>query len=80
MSILTSDKLLHAETCALIVIIASLFLPLAAGVLIAVVLSFVKEVWDKYHGGVASILDLLADFVGTGIGALVAWLNIALFV
>ena len=80
MSILTSDKILHAETCALITIIASLFLPVWAGALIAIALGVGKEIWDKHHGGVPSWLDLLADIAGTCIGSLVAWLNIALFV
>ena len=77
---MASDKLLHAETCALITIIASLFLPVWAGALIAIALGVGKEIWDKHHGGVPSWLDLLADIVGTCIGSLVAWLNIALFV
>lgn len=61
------DKIVHCETCALIVIIGAHFLPLWAGVLIAAVAGIGKEVWDIWHG-VPSWLDLLADVVGIAIG------------
>lgn len=74
------DKILHAETAALIVIVVSLFLPWWVGAGAAAVASVGKEVWDKYHGGVPSWADLGADLLGVGLGSLLAWLSIALFV
>lgn len=70
------DKILHAETAALIVVIVSLLFPWWVGVAVALVASVGKEVWDKYHGGVPSWADLGADLIGVGFGILLAWLTI----
>ena len=72
-----SDKILHAETAALIVIIVSLLCPWFVGAAVAVSASIGKEIWDKYHGGVPSWADLGADLFGVGLGSLLAWLTIA---
>lgn len=74
------DKILHAETAALIVIVVSLFLPWWAGAGVAVAASFGKELWDKYHGGVPSWADIGADLIGVACGSLIAWLSLVLFV
>lgn len=73
---ISRDKLLHAESAALIVIVVSLFLPWWVGTGVAVAASFGKELWDKYHGGVPSWADIGADLIGVGAGSLVAWLSL----
>ena len=77
---LKRDKLLHAETAALIVVVVSLLFPWWVGAIVAVIASFGKELWDKYHGGVPSWADIGADMIGVGIGSVIAWLSVALFV
>ena len=64
------DKIVHCETCALIVIIGAHFLPLWAAALIAGFAGIGKEVYDIWHG-VPSWWDLLADVVGIAIGILI---------
>ena len=70
------DKILHAETAALIVIVVSILCPWFVGAAIAVSASIGKEIWDKYHGGVPSWADLVADLIGVGFGILIALLSI----
>ena len=65
------DKLLHAETCALVCIILAHLLPLWTAATAAVALGIVKEVWDKRHGGVASWADLAADCAGAAAGIII---------
>lgn len=74
------DKILHVETAMLIVVIVSLLFPVWVGAIMAAVASVGKEVWDKYHDGVPSWADLGAGLLGVGLGSLLAWLSIALFV
>jgi hypothetical protein len=66
------DSLLHAETCALIAVVAGLFLPWWGAGLVALTAGIGKEIWDRYHGGVPSWADLGWDAVGAAIGALIA--------
>ena len=66
-----SDKLLHAESCALIVIVAALFINVWWAGLLGLACGIGKEVWDKYRGGVPSWSDLLADAVGIVAGVLI---------
>lgn len=70
------DKILHAETAALIVVIVSLLFPWWVGAAVALVASVGKEIWDKYHGGVPSWADLGADLIGVACGSLIAWLSV----
>lgn len=66
------DSLLHAETCALIVLVLSAFLPLWLSAILAFIIGIVKELWDKEHGGVASWRDVGWDAVGTAVGTFIA--------
>ena len=70
------DKLLHAETSALIVVVISLLFPWWVGVVVAAAASVGKEIWDKHHGGVPSWADLGADLIGIAFGSLLAWLSV----
>lgn len=70
------DKLLHAETSALIVVVVSLLFPWWVGVVVAAAASVGKEIWDKRHGGVQSWADLGADLIGIAFGSLLAWLSV----
>ncbi|MBR6270156.1 MAG: hypothetical protein IKR30_06280 [Bacteroidales bacterium] len=74
------DKLLHAETCAMIVIVAALFINVWWAGLLGLAAGIGKEVWDKYHNGVPSWCDLLADAVGITAGMVISWLSLVLFV
>ena len=71
-----ADKIAHAETCALIVVIASLLIPLWWAAAVAIVAGVAKELWDASHGGCASWADLGADLIGVAGGTLLAWLTI----
>lgn len=70
------DHMLHAETCALIVVIISLLFPWWCGAAVALVAGVAKELWDESHGGVSSWLDIGADLLGIVGGSLLAWLTI----
>ena len=80
MSVLSNDKLLHAESCALIVIVAALFINFWWAGLLGLAAGIGKEIWDKHHGGVPSWLDLLFDVIGVIVGMIIGWLSIVLFV
>ena len=75
-----TDKLLHLETCALVVIVAALFINVWWAGLLGLAVGIGKEVWDKCHGGVPSWLDLLADVAGVVVGMGISWLSIVMFV
>ena len=62
------DRLLHAETCALIALVFGLFLPWWAAGLIALCAGIGKELWDKYHDGCPSWGDIAWDAAGVAIG------------
>ena len=71
-----TDKLLHAETSAIIVVLISLLLPIWVAAIITLLIGVGKEIWDKYHNGTPEWKDILADVIGIGFGSLVAWLTI----
>lgn len=66
------DSLLHAETCALIAVVAGTVLPWWAAGLVALAAGTAKELWDKHHDGVPSWSDFGWDAVGAVAGALIA--------
>lgn len=72
------DGLLHIESCALLVIVLSLGLPVWAASVLGLLVGIGKEVWDRYHGGVPSWHDFFCDCIGVALGALVGWAAIAL--
>ena len=61
------DGLLHIETCALIAVAVSLFLPWWVGGIAAMVAGVAKELWDTKHG-VATWHDVICDLIGVAIG------------
>lgn len=65
------DGFLHAETCALIAIAVSLFLPWWAGGVAALLAGIAKELWDLKHG-VASWHDIICDLAGIAVGVAVS--------
>ena len=65
------DKLLHAETCALIVLVLSRLLPVWAAAGISLLCGITKEVWDIKHG-VPSWRDLAWDGLGILLGSLLS--------
>ena len=66
------DNLLHAETCALIAVVAGLRLPWWGAGLVALAAGIGKEIWDKYHNGVPSWCDVFWDIAGAVAGALIS--------
>lgn len=66
------DSLLHAETCALIAVVAGLRLPWWGAGLVALAAGIGKEIWDKYHNGVPSWSDFFWDIAGAVAGALIS--------
>lgn len=62
------DHLLHAETCALIVVAASALLPWWAAGLLAVGAGAAKEMRDKVREGVPSWRDFAWDCAGALLG------------
>lgn len=74
------DGLLHIESCALLVIVLSLGLPVWAASVLGLLVGIGKEVWDGCHGGVPSWHDVFCDCIGVAFGALVGWLSIVMFV
>lgn len=71
-----TDKLLHVETSAIIVVLISLILPIWVAAIITLLIGVGKEIWDKYHNGTPEWKDILADAIGIGFGSLVSWLTI----
>lgn len=70
---IATDKLLHFETCALIVVAVAAVLPWWAGVIAAALAGIGKELWDIQHGD-PSWADLLADALGIAAGILICLL------
>ena len=64
------DGLLHIETCTLIVILFSIFLPWWAGGLISLASGICKELWDLKHG-VANWHDIICDIIGVILGIVI---------
>lgn len=60
------DKVYHSIVCMTIVLVASVFLPLWASVLLAALVAIGKEMWDMMHpdNHTADWVDLAADFFG----------------
>lgn len=71
---LRRDSLLHAETCALIAVAASLVLPWWAAGVLALGAGVGKELWDSKHDGCASWADFMADLVGVACGIFLVFL------
>lgn len=71
-----ADKIVHAETCALIVVIASLLIPWWWAAVVALAAGVGKEIWDASRGGCASWADIGADLIGIAGGSFLAWLTI----
>ena len=65
------DGLLHLETCALIAVVSGLVLPWWAAGPLALLAGIGKEIWDKYHGGVASWHDVICDLIGVAVGTII---------
>jgi hypothetical protein len=61
------DGLLHLETCALIVLAFSLFLPWWIAGLVSLAAGIGKEIWDRKHG-VCDWHDVVCDLIGVVIG------------
>ena len=65
---LRTDGLLHVETSALIIV----FVQKLFGLLVAIVLGFAKEVYDRVSGnGTPEWHDLICDLIGIIIGLLI---------
>lgn len=64
--------MLHAETCALIAVVAGLRLPWWGAGLVALAAGISKEIWDKFHNGVPSWSDLFWDIAGVAAGAIIS--------
>ena len=73
-------SLLRIETLSLIVVIAALLIPVWWAAAVSLVGAFAYNVWIGFHGKSVSYADLGTDCIGVAIGALIAWLSIALFV
>ena len=66
------DGLLHLETCALIAVVVSLFLPWWVGGLVALATGIGKEIWDSKHDGVATWHDVVCDLIGIAVGIVIS--------
>ena len=65
------DSLLHAETCALIAVVAGLLLPWWGAGLVALAAGICKEVWDSRHDGAATWADVFWDAIGAIAGTII---------
>lgn len=77
---LGTDGLLHVLCSTLIVVVAGMFLPIWASVVIAIAVGIAKEiVWDRMMGrGDASWHDLTCDIIGVALGVAVLLLDLLL--
>lgn len=66
------DHLLHAETSALLCIALALALHVWLAIVLALAAGIGKEIWDKYHDGVATWDDISWDAVGVIVGGIIA--------
>ena len=64
------DKYQHAVVSALICAVLKCVLGLPLAVILTLIVGVGKEIWDKKSYGKADFRDILADVVGTIIGAL----------
>lgn len=65
------DGLLHITVSMLLVIAASVLLPVWLSALIALAIGAGKEIWDKYNGGACNWHDVICDCIGVAIGTLI---------
>ena len=66
------DRLLHAETSALLCIVLVLVLPVWLAGVLAFLVGIGKEMWDRSHDGVATWGDILWDAFGVITGVVIA--------
>ena len=72
-----TDKVMHAETCALISSVVSVYAHNALiGVIAAIVVGVLKELYDKSTGEEFDWKDLAADVVGAVFGAVAVGLAV----
>ncbi len=65
------DGLLHGESCALLLLVFAMFMPLWAAAVSAAIIGILVELWQKKHKGVASWHDVICDFGGVAFGTIV---------
>lgn len=66
-----SDKVMHAETCALIAVVAKRSTgSMVIGAAVALGVGLLKELYDVATGGVFDWKDVAADAVGAVVGAM----------
>ena len=66
-----SDKVMHAETCALIAVVAKRSSDcVVIGAAVALGVGLLKELYDVATGGVFDWKDVAADAVGAVVGAM----------
>lgn len=72
---LPADKYLHFIAGMLIVAVIATFFPMAADQawIVAVIIGFGKEIYDRYNDGVFDILDLFATWAGGLIIQILIW-------
>ena len=66
------DGLLHITVSMLLVIAASVLLPVWLSALIALAIGAGKEIWDKYNGGACNWHDIICDVAGITAGLMIA--------
>ena len=66
------DGLLHITVSMLLVIAASVLLPVWLSALIALAIGAGKEIWDKYNGGACNWHDIICDVAGITVGLMIA--------
>ena len=66
------DGLLHITVSMLLVIAASVLLPVWLSALIALAIGAGKEIWDKYNGGACNWHDAICDVAGITAGLMIA--------
>ena len=72
-----TDKVMHAETCALISSVVSVYAHNALiGAIAAIVVGLLKELYDKSTGEEFGCKDLAADVVGAVFGAVAVGLAV----
>ena len=68
-----NDKLQHGIVCYCIVLTLAILGNMIAGLIFALLFSFGKEIYDGYQkGNKFDWWDILADFIGIGLGVLIS--------
>ena len=70
---LWQNLLIHGVGCMLIVLLLYPFVGIWISVAISIIIGVVKGVFDKYDGRFIDVVDIIANFIGTAIGAAVAY-------